>query len=84
MTDSKFMTQIRSRLGLSILGGEWALSLPKENRQNLTKYWFDGLFKIIDAKLIDIERLQYGGIQIERRSTSSLSDSKINWRFFGS
>lgn len=40
----KYTQQIRSRLGMFIVGGEWALALPREDQGNLKKYWFDGLF----------------------------------------
>ncbi len=42
--NSKILRQLRSRLGLFITGGEWALSLPNISRRNLTSFWFDGLF----------------------------------------
>ena len=42
--NSKPIHLLRLRLRTFITGGEWALSLPDENRRNLTRYWFDGLF----------------------------------------
>jgi hypothetical protein len=29
---------------LFITGGDWAMSLQRESRLNLVRYWFDGLF----------------------------------------
>lgn len=44
MSLQKMTQKIRSRLGMFIVGGEWALVLPPGDRRNLKNYWFDGLF----------------------------------------
>jgi len=44
MFSQNVIQKLRRRAGLFITGGEWAQSLPRENRQNLVRYWFDGLF----------------------------------------
>jgi len=44
MLNSKLIQKSRARLEMFITGGEWAAALPKENRQNLGNFWFDGLF----------------------------------------
>ncbi|MEI7849025.1 MAG: MFS transporter [Chloroflexota bacterium] len=44
MFTSKSFLQLRSRLGLFMLGGEWSLALPAQSRKNLFNYWFDGVF----------------------------------------
>ncbi len=44
MLNSKPITNLRLRLRTFVTGGEWAMSLPHEDRRNLTRYWFDGLF----------------------------------------
>jgi MFS family permease len=44
MSNSKTIQHLRLRLRTFISGGEWAMSLPDENRRNMTRYWFDGLF----------------------------------------
>lgn len=44
MSNSKSIEQLRLRFRMFATGGEWALSLPNEERHNLIRYWFDGLF----------------------------------------
>ena len=44
MLNSKPIQNLRLRLRMFIVGGEWAMALPDEGRRNLTRYWFDGLF----------------------------------------
>lgn len=44
MLNSNFFTQLKTRVGIFIRGGDWSLSLPETDRQNLNNYWFDGLF----------------------------------------
>ena len=44
MLNSKPHQHLRLRWRTFVAGGEWAISLPNEDRRNLTRYWFDGLF----------------------------------------
>lgn len=41
---NKSIQQLRQRLGSFITGGDWALALPPQSRQNLKNFWFDGVF----------------------------------------
>jgi MFS family permease len=44
MSKLKPIQHLAQRMGIFITGGEWAMSLPGEERRNLVRYWFDGLF----------------------------------------
>ena len=44
MKNSKILHQLATRMKIFTMGGDWALSLPAKNRQNLTNYWYDGVF----------------------------------------
>jgi len=44
MANSKIIQQLRNSMGLFITGGDWSLALPIQSRQNLVKFWYDGVF----------------------------------------
>lgn len=44
MPKNDSIQRLKSRARLFIAGGEWSLSLPVGERQNLFHYWFVGLF----------------------------------------
>jgi MFS family permease len=44
MLNSKLIQKSRARLEMFITGGEWAVTLPRQSRWNLSNFWFDGLF----------------------------------------
>ena len=48
-------TKFRSRLALTMSGGNWVLELPGRDRRNLVWFWFDGIF----AAASDVFPLNY-------------------------
>lgn len=48
-------TKLRSRLALTMSGGNWVLELPGRDRRNLVWFWFDGIF----AAASDVFPLNY-------------------------